>query len=283
MRDGYESTVAIFTPVSKPEGGSPLVVLLYGGGFLIGTCKDMAVWARACVTLYGATVVCPSYRLGPENKFPAAQNDVWDTLRWSIDNAASLGADPRKGFVLGGTSAGGQLSAVTAQKYVGEKLAPPLTGIWLSIPAILAHDFPPPKEYQDVFFSRDQNADAPILTSSAIDMIDEVYAMDHSSDMFSPFNAKNPHVGLPPTYFQVDGLDPLRDDGLIYERVLRAHSVTTRIDVYPGLPHSHWSFFPGLRSTVKAQTDIVKGLGWLLGQDASPDKIVHVLTPSVAL
>jgi acetyl esterase/lipase len=39
------------------------------------------------------------------------------------------------------------------------------------------------------------------------------------------------HTGLPPTHLQVCGLDPLRDEGLLYERLLREQGVPTRLDV----------------------------------------------------
>jgi hypothetical protein len=43
------------------------------------------------------------------------------------------------------------------------------------------------------------------------------------------------HKNLPPTYFQICGMDPLRDDSFIYERTLREEcAVKTRMDLYPG-------------------------------------------------
>lgn len=62
-------------------------------------------------------------------------------------------------------------------------------------------------------------------------------------------------------------MDPLRDDGLTFDKIFHDHGIETRLDVYPGLPHAHWAFFPSLKSSIKASMDTVKGVGWLLKQE----------------
>jgi acetyl esterase/lipase len=55
---------------------------------------------------------------------------------------------------------------------------------------------------------------------------------------FAVFSHPNGDKNLPPAFLQVAGMDPLRDDAIIYERVLKEeHSINTKINVYPGVPH----------------------------------------------
>lgn len=62
-------------------------------------------------------------------------------------------------------------------------------------------------------------------------------------------------------------MDPLRDEGMIYERELREEcGVKTRLDMYPGLPHWFWGLFPALKSSQKVIDDTLKGVEWLLEQ-----------------
>jgi acetyl esterase/lipase len=79
-----------------------------------------------------------------------------------------------------------------------------------------------------------------------------------------PISHPEGHSGLPPTYLQICGMDPLRDDGLIFEQVLRESGVQTKIDIYPGLPHGFWVIFPQLLSSKKQVADTMVGAAWLL-------------------
>ncbi|OJJ05128.1 hypothetical protein ASPVEDRAFT_833585 [Aspergillus versicolor CBS 583.65] len=283
MRDGYESEIRIFRPRVLSDDGSPVIVLIYGGGYLVGTNMQLVPSARALSAMYNATAITVSYRLAPEHPFPTAPEDIWDSLKWIAQHATLLGADPSKGFILGGVSAGGQLTALTAQRAVKEKLSPPLTGVWLAVPVTTLTEAGIPSQYRSDWVSRTQNEDAPILDVADINVAKDAYQPDATSDNFSPFMYADLAPQLPPAYIQVAGLDPLRDDGLIYERYLRDNGVKTRLDIYLGVPHCHHAFFPALESSKRFRRDMLVGVGWLLGREVSEQEVTNVAGEALGL
>lgn len=69
-------------------------------------------------------------------------------------------------------------------------------------------------------------------------------------------------------------MDPLRDEGLLYERILREEcGVKTKLDVYPGLPHGFWGFFPHLKSSRAFVKDTMRGVAWLLGKEVREEEV----------
>lgn len=79
------------------------------------------------------------------------------------------------------------------------------------------------------------------------------------------------HTRLPGrAYFQICGLDPLRDEALLWEKLARSHSGTrSKVDLYSGLPHGFWRF-PQLQASRGWLDDLVAGFRFLLSSgDAS--------------
>jgi acetyl esterase/lipase len=206
-------------------------------------------------------------RLAPEHPFPTGINDCWDTLKWLAHNAASLGANPKAGFIIGGASAGGNLSAVIAHIARDEKLDPPLTGQYLCVPAVV----PPvsvPEKYKAEYISPRENTKDPVLQLSPGDRLyaglEAILKMDMLSPLFNPMENPNGHRGLPRAYFQICGLDPLRDEGLIYEQVLSQNGVETKLTLYPGFGHMFWTNYPHMERSKQFVKDTLGGIRWLL-------------------
>lgn len=280
MRDGFENPARVFKPATLNQK-MPTVVLIHGGGFAIGHPTHVGHYARGVANLFGTTVISITHRFTPDFVFPTPPNDIWDTLEWIFSpnsKTANLGDFNKTNFVLGGVSAGANLTAVTAQKWVSAKKSPSLAGIWLYVPWIMERELVPEK-FADLFLSREQNTESLIIHAGTVKSILGAYKPDLASPDFSPLNDKNAHKELPPVYFQVCGQDPLRDDGLIYEKILKGNGVSTKIDVYPGVPHGFADVLPTFSLSQKFHADNMKGFGWLLGVEVSEADIGRALLP----
>jgi acetyl esterase/lipase len=148
-----------------------------------------------------------------------------------------------------------------------EKLSPPLTGELLIIPTLVGDPSKLPEtyaKYRERHFSGEQNKDAPILGRATSLYFMKHYQPDPESHLYRPFVWPTGHAGLPPVSIHVCGMDPLRDDGLIYEEELQAQGVKTKLCLAPGLPHGFTSLYPMLKASEKFTAEVAEGLGWLL-------------------
>lgn len=106
----------LYKPADSTGSKLPIFYYIHGGGFCIGSrtwpncqnyCSQLACQLRA-------VVVAPDYRLGPENRLPAAIEDGFTALTWLRDQAVSADPDPWLSHVadfsrvfISGDSAGG--------------------------------------------------------------------------------------------------------------------------------------------------------------------------------
>ncbi|GAB7361188.1 hypothetical protein MBLNU230_g1220t1 [Neophaeotheca triangularis] len=282
LSTGFTSRCIILSPKQAPAA-SPLIVLFYGGGFCLGYPETQVTLARALVQAHNAVVVLPSYRLAPESPFPAAHNDGWAILQHIAacaqnpsDTSLPSQVSPSSGFIIAGESAGCNIATSLAHLARDNALSPPLTGLFYIAGSIMSSQHVPPK-YQPLYLSREQNATAPILNAKTVKVFYSAFNPDHKSPLWASFDQHNPRdaegevmeglKGLPPVYFQVCGADPSRDDGLIFEKVLREEvGIATRLDLYAGWPHCWWSLFPQAPASRRRLGDSVEGVGWLLEQ-----------------
>lgn len=141
-----------------------------------------------------------------------------------------FGGDPNS-VVIGGISAGAHLTAsLVLGKHLGN-LAPDLPeirGQVLMIPAVVnmnCYDKMLAQLKDPSLSSYKENENAPIIpVNTVLKMFTgllQVAEPDMNDLLLNPGNASIEQVkGLPPTTFGIAGLDPLRDEGLFYAKLL---------------------------------------------------------------
>src|SRR5881628_511366 len=206
----------------------PELVYFHGGGWVIGDLDTHDVLCRQLTAEAGVTVVNVDYRLAPEHKFPAAADDAWAAMRWTVAHASELGVDAGR-LAVGGDSAGGNLAAVVALQ-ARDASAPAIKLQVLVYPVtdVAAES----RSYRDF-------AEGYMLTRESMRWFTAHYlaASGQATDWrVSPLRASS-HAELPPALVVTAGFDPLRDEGAAYAAKLQKAGVRVDYVCYGGMIH----------------------------------------------
>jgi len=218
--------VRVYRPASM-SGPVPTVVYAHGGGFVFCDLDSHDGLCRSFSNLIPAVVISVAYRLAPEDRWPAAAEDVLAVTQWAARNADSLGGDASR-IVVGGDSAGGNLAAAAALM-ARDLGAPSLAGQLLVYPMITT-DFDT-ESYQ--LFGQGYYNPRPALQWYWDQYVPS--PADRQHPYASPLRADLD--GLPPAVIVVAGHDPLRDEGIAYADALESAGVRTERCVFDGGIH----------------------------------------------
>ncbi|TFK87903.1 alpha/beta-hydrolase [Polyporus arcularius HHB13444] len=269
--EGGEIIVRYVRPVGEDGGTFPVLVWLHGGGWMRGSIDMDDAHLRTISVELNIAVVNVDYRLAPEHRFPVAIEDSYAAVKWVVEHASELKLDLTKGFLVGGDSAGANMSAAITLKAREDPLfaANPLTGQYLREPAVVHPGAALPEQYKEQIRSFSEFTSTPILNTENMLRFIDVYAPSPptaADDVrVSPLLA-NSHAGLPPAFIQVQELDPLRDEGILYENVLRQAGGSTKLIQYPGCFHAFHYCFPAITAAIQLDCDAREGIKWLLTQ-----------------
>ncbi|EMD36024.1 hypothetical protein CERSUDRAFT_115948 [Gelatoporia subvermispora B] len=264
--EGGEITVrcAIPTPAGPDDRTFPLMLWTHGGGFIFGPLDmDDLLLRTLCVELQ-IVVVNVDYRLAPEHPWPTGLNDAYTALKWAAEHTALLSADLSKGFLVTGSSAGANLATVMAHRALNDPFfeGQRVTGQLLQMP-LTCHPEGYPERYMHELLSLETSGDPRLLAKAHMIETYKKYAGPATDPECSPLLYSS-HIGLAPAYVQICGIDPVRDEGLLYERLFREDGVKTKLEVYPGVGHGFSIHAPESKSAKKFDKDFKEGLRWLL-------------------
>ncbi|KAK7443502.1 hypothetical protein VKT23_015675 [Stygiomarasmius scandens] len=262
--DGVKILARCVVPTS-PTATLPLLISMHGGGFFFGDVGMNDYYLRIISVELGVVTVNIDYRLSPEHRFPTGLNDCYAVVKYIAEFPERFSADLSKGFIIQGGSSGANFATVIAHRALKDpffKDHPYFTGQVLSIPLVI-HPDAYPEEFKPVLLSVEQNKDAPLFSKSDLIICAKMYAAPPTDPEMSPLLYPS-HQGLPPTYMQVCGMDPLRDEGLLYEKMLKKDGIETKLDIYPGVPHGFNGVAENITASKKWEQDYRDGIRWLL-------------------
>lgn len=215
---------------TQAPGPLPCLYWIHGGGMVAGSVAEDDLFCLRLAAATGIAVVSVEYRLAPEHPFPAALDDAYQGLLWTVENATVLGIDPGR-LAIGGASAGGGLAAGTALR-ARDQQGPPLRFQYLAYPMLDDRDQTPSSlEFSGIpSWNRERNQQAWKWFLGAS------YGSGTVSAYAAPSRAAD-LAGLPPAFIQVGELDVFRDEDIDYAaRLLRA-GVAAELQVYAGVYH----------------------------------------------
>ncbi len=257
---GEDMRVRIYEPVNKSEV-LPAVFWIHGGGMVISHPEGDEAQCIRFAKEVNCVVIAPDYRLAPEHPYPAAPDDCYAALQWTVASAHNLGIDPAR-IAVAGASAGGGLSLSTALRARDEG-GPQIAFLMPIYPMI--NDKLDTESAQATY---EEDIDGRILTGEAVRHMWEYYLSDTEdvSEYAAPLRETD-WSGLPPVYTCVGDIDPFRDDTIALVKNLIAAGNTPEFHLYPGCPHAFDSSDPGASISVYAVSEWIRVLTDALWQE----------------
>jgi acetyl esterase/lipase len=221
-------------------GTLPLVMSFHGGAFAMRAENFPSFDAR--IAMLGALVVSVDYRIVPEHPFPCGIEDCYAATGWAVD---TLDIDPGR-VVLTGASAGGALVAGVTMM-ARDRNGPPIAFQALVIPVLDDRmETPSMRAFAEGHTGFNRMAAEGMWAQYLGDNRDGA----STSPYAAPARAGD-LSGLPPAFIQVNGLDPLRDEGILYAMRLMEAGVAVELYCAPGAYHGDVPVDP--RPSIAAQ------------------------------
>jgi acetyl esterase len=229
---GASVQVRIYAPAQRPDR-LPGLLYLHSGGYVMGGLATADSPAMLLAERAGVIVVVVDYRLAPEHPYPAGLEDCYTVLEWAAAHGSEHGIDPNRIAVLGESSGGGLAAALTLLSR--DRRGPSLTAQFLDAPTI------------------DDRLGTPSMKSvnaptwqAANTIFSWRYYLNGTAEPGTPevplYAAParatvRDLAGLPPAFVTLYQIDPFRDEGLDYARLLTQADVPTEIRQYSRAYH----------------------------------------------
>ncbi len=214
-------TGAWMIPADERRQG--MILYIHGGGYACGDIEYATGFGAVIADRCGCRVFCPAYRLAPENKFPAALEDVIEAYKYLL----SKGYTGEK-ITLCGESAGGGLCYSLCARLRDEGLPMPCGIIAISPWTDLTAS-------GESYITNEKND--PSMTKELLSFYAECYTDNYKEPLVSPLFLS--HFGMPPSLIFVGGDEIMLDDSVkLHKKLLDAHA-ESKLIVTPERWHAY--------------------------------------------
>lgn len=218
-----------------PHTESRIYVDMHGGAFISGGGRMSLLRAMRSAVQFDCICYGVDYRLLPDHPFPASLDDCFNAYR------AVLVEHPDATPIVGGVSAGGNLTAALALRARDEGIRTPVAVVLLS-PALdftqIGDSFETNK-YVDVVLRESSGAYRPLYVQSH-DARDP-----YVSPLFGDFSK-----GYPPTFIQSGTRDLFLSNAALMQRALRRAGVLVDLQLWEAMPHGGFGVAPEMDEMV---------------------------------
>ena len=221
----------IDVPESRP---GRVLLYLHGGAFIFRFPATHAGLVAGWCHQLAARTLMVDYRLAPEHPYPAAADDCYAAYRWLLEQ----GHDPRS-IVIGGDSAGGNLTLATLHRIKADGLPMPACAVLLSpvVDFTMSSHSIVTNENRDPMFAL-----AGLLAMRALYAPPERFLDPGVSPLFGDF------TGFPPLLFVVGGIEILVDESVRAAARAFAAGVPVELEIWEDMAH----VFQALRALPQA-------------------------------
>jgi len=215
------------TTPNVPEGKKSVILYFHGGGFYEGSCETYRTFAGQLSLASGTRVLTVDYRLAPEHKYPAANEDCLGSYRWLLKNGV-----PSKEIIIGGDSAGGTLTLMTLLSL--RDSGDPLPSAAFTLSAVTDYiDFD-----GESYVSRakmDPYKSSVAEVKPDMDRYLDPSKQKETPSILSPL--KQDLRGLPPLLLQVGDHEILLSDSVRFAERAKKAGVDITLEIYPNMFH----------------------------------------------
>ncbi len=220
----------LYRPAADSATGTGgALVYFHGGGWVLGNLESADSASRALAEKAETTVISIDYRLAPEHPYPAAIEDALAAFDDVCRRAEEFGIDPAL-VAIGGESAGGNITAVLAQRIARRGTGPrPCFQLMFMPVTDLSRRHDSYREFSSGYF----------LSEAQMSWYAQRYLPNEElteDPGVSPLLASD-LSGLPPAMVVTAGFDVLRDEGEAYAARLAAAGVPVAVRRVPGIVH----------------------------------------------